>query len=240
MKLTTICCSTLLAAALSSQAAVVWTGATDNDFFNDANWDFSGAVNGTTAIDPTTTINEDLTITGATVTGATASFGYFSIGDGFGLTLDNTSLTISGSGGARGVDDGAGSGRTNAPSSINLTNGSSLSLQYVSVGVDINVDGTSDVRIRGGGDGINSQTELSRIILDEGGQLRLTTRAEFDEQVTASSGAGNIVVNGVNATVANMDDLFTFSGGTGTATPEPSSTALLGLGGLALILRRRK
>ena len=240
MKITTICCSTLLAAALSSQAAVVWTGATDNDFFNDANWDFSGAVNGTTAIDPTTIINEDLTVTGATVSGTVAGFGFFAIGDGFSITLDNSSLTMTGSGGIQGSDDGAGAARTNAPSLVNLTNGSDLNIQFFSVGVDINIDGTSSLNIRGGGDGLNSQTELSRVLLEEGGQFTLPTRAAFDEQVTANNGAGNIVVGGVDATTANMDDLFTFAGGTGTATPEPSSTALLGLGGLALILRRRK
>ncbi len=230
------------AAILNSQAVVSWTGATDNDLFEDSNWDFSGAVNGTALIDPDFFIFEDLTISNATVSGATAGFGYLGLGDGHFLTLDNTTLEITGTGGFQSLDDGAGSPRVNAPMTVNLTNGSSADIQFLNVGVDIVIDGTSSLNIRGGGDGLNSQTELSRILLSEGGQLTLTNRAEFDEQISANNGAGNILVNGIEVTAANIDTLFTFSGSTATATavPEPSSTALLGLGGLALILRRRK
>ena len=49
---------------------------------------------------------------------------------------------------------------------------------------------------------------------------------------------GNLTVD--NGQTGAFDDNFDVSGSTLTAVPEPSSTALLGLGGLALILRRRK
>ena len=231
--------STLIAAS-PIYGAVVWTGAVDNDLFNDGNWDFSGAVNGTSAIDPNVAINEDLEITGATVNGATGiGFGQIIIGDNHSLTLTNSNLTMAGTDGIAGVDDGPGTARTNA-SVLNLVN-SSADLQFASIGMDINVDATSSLNFRGGGDPLNGQTELSRAVLAPGGQLTFPTVAEFTEQATTQSSL--IIVDGVQADGVNMNTLFSFSGSTGTAlsqVPEPSSTALLGLSGLALILRRRK
>lgn len=56
--------------------------------------------------------------------------------------------------------------------------------------------------------------------------------------------AGNITFGGNTIDGATFDSTFTVSDGGQTialtAVPEPSSSALLGLGGLALILRRRK
>ena len=49
---------------------------------------------------------------------------------------------------------------------------------------------------------------------------------------------GNLTVDG--GQTGNFSDNFQVSGATLTVVPEPSSAALLGLGGLALILRRRK
>jgi len=49
---------------------------------------------------------------------------------------------------------------------------------------------------------------------------------------------GDLTIGGDNS--AAFADVFQVSGNTLSLVPEPSSTALLGLGGLALILRRRK
>jgi hypothetical protein len=49
---------------------------------------------------------------------------------------------------------------------------------------------------------------------------------------------GNLTVNG--GQTGDFSDNFQVTGSTLTTVPEPSSAALLGLGGLALILRRRK
>ena len=60
-----------------------------------------------------------------------------------------------------------------------------------------------------------------------------------------TSGAGDYTVEIFFKAFTNEGDRFSSNGGnnfkaTFTAVPEPSSTALLGLGGLALIMRRRK
>ncbi len=172
------------------------------------------------------------------MTGAAGGFGALILGDGFSLNLDNTNITMSGTSGLQGVDDGAGTARINAPMSVNATNGSTINIQFSSVGVDLNIDATSSLTIRGGGDGINSQTEITRVDLAAGGMLTMTNAAEIDEQI----GEGDIYVDGVQVTAANKATLLSGAGSTVTAlaVPEPSSTALLGLGGLALILRRRK
>ena len=58
----------------------------------------------------------------------------------------------------------------------------------------------------------------------------------FDLRITMTSGFYGNGGPAASAEVYNLDNLLV----EGTAVPEPSSVALLGLGGLALILRRRK
>lgn len=67
-----------------------------------------------------------------------------------------------------------------------------------------------------------------------------------DTAVLNGGGFTNLVLTGdysftdVFARAGNSANTASFTNGTITAVPEPSSTALLGLGGLSLILRRRK
>ncbi len=221
------------AAAMTSQAAIVWTGASDSDPFNDANWDLTGSTVTTIAVN--TAILDNLTVSnlGTSASGDSAvSFGQFQLGEGFSMTITGTSFDLTGNEGFA----GSGAGATETVTLI----GSTSSLQFFSNGIDVIVDGTSSLTIRGGGDGINSQTAESHVNLLTGGMLTMTNAAEITEQI----GEGDIFVNGVQVTAGNRVSLISGTGATITAlaapVPEPSSTALLGLGGLALLLRRRK
>ncbi|BDS07590.1 hypothetical protein NT6N_26300 [Oceaniferula spumae] len=218
------------AATLSSQAVIVWTGASDSNPFNDANWDFSGS--SVSNITPNGLILDDLTVSnvGFAASGnAGVGFSDFALGDGFSLTITGTSFDLTG------TDGFAGSGNDANTEIINLIDSTS-SIQYISQGIILNVDGTSSLTVRGGGDGINSQIADTRINLSTGGTLTMSSAAELDEQI----GEGDIFVNGTQVTLGNKATLLSGTGATVTGIPEPSSTALLGLGGVALILRRRK
>ncbi len=63
-----------------------------------------------------------------------------------------------------------------------------------------------------------------------------TTLAAWKTELTG----GNNQFDGAALDSTTFDDNFVFQNGAIQAVPEPSSAALLGLGGLALILRRRK
>jgi hypothetical protein len=72
-----------------------------------------------------------------------------------------------------------------------------------------------------------------------GGDLNSSS---FSYTITGTENGGIIDTSdlGVRLSVIGGDDFFAVDNIQLTAVPEPSSTALLGLGGLALILRRRK
>jgi len=229
--------SLVVAASLvagSASADVVWTGAgaDANAVFADDNYDFSGSALSTIEAAPST-VGDNVTYTGANITTTdNNAFNLFLIEDGFTVTFDGTSYTTGGTGGLNGLDTFS--------SFVDIVNGSSASLQYVAVGLTVFVDGTSSLTIRGGGDGINSQTEATSVTLAQGGQLSLPTVAEFTEQ-----GGEIFAANAAGVLTAYSDDnsILSFNGTTATAVnaivPEPGSLALLGLGGLALIRRRR-
>ncbi len=64
--------------------------------------------------------------------------------------------------------------------------------------------------------------------------------ADYTSVLEAFITAGDIRINGAAATTADFNVSFDGSETSITVVPEPSSAALLGLGGLALIMRRRK
>jgi hypothetical protein len=113
----------------------------------------------------------------------------------------------------------------------------------------LNIDGTSSVRFRGGGNPINGIALNTNVNLTEAGaQLILTNAANFS--TNQNNGDKIFAYNAAGALVSYNSDnsILTIAAGggvtTGTANfsaiPEPSGIALLGLAGIAMIFRRRK
>lgn len=106
-------------------------------------------------------------------------------------------------------------------------------------------DRTNDVTFQfAAGDGaLNANVVISRTANDRFGKLDL----DGDFSLGSLSVDGDVIADGVY-TYADLvalngnyaDNLIDNGGNLTVGVPEPSSTALLGLGGLALILRRRK
>lgn len=98
---------------------------------------------------------------------------------------------------------------------------------------DVSFDGFNIVRLGGhaGGDtGVIENTGGADVAI-------VTAKAVDDYSIDLSSAFTVIADVGTTINIQGYDAQFTVAA---VAVPEPSSTALLGLGGLALILRRRK
>lgn len=220
MKLKHAIITTSLLAALSmpASAVIVWTGAVDSDLTNDGNWDFSGSALATVAGITSATLADDLQFSGTPTNAPT--LGELGGQPTWGVTAGNT-ITFDGVAMSNSGNDGLGLGI------INVTNGGSFTSFFANA--TVNVDASSSITLQGAGDPIPG---VATINLTPGAQLTMASVAEFTEQ------GGQILVNGVDFNTDNS--ILSFSGTTATAVPEPTSTALLGLGGLAMIFRRRK
>lgn len=211
-KKTLVLSSALLAAlSLSASAAITWTGAIDGDLANNGNW--SSSVAGI----KNATLNDNLIFnaTGnAPVLGNLPEQPTWGVSSAYSITFDGVTMTNSG-------NNGIGRG------TINVMNGGSF-FAFFSMGA-VNVDATSAITLQGPN---NPTPDATVIHLTPGAQLTLADFAKF-EQV-----GSKIFVNGVS--YASDNSILSFSGATATAIPEPSATALLGIGGLALLIRRRK
>jgi len=219
----------VLAASLSSaQAVIVWTGAADTNIFNDANWDFSGSGVGT--ISSNTSIADNVIITNGTASIPNeAGQVRFQLGDGFTLTLDNSTVSPVANDGIGGAPGGTGV-------TVDVINGSQLNPFFIVNGVTANIDATSSANFGGGGTPIN----ISTVNLVNGAQLTLASAAEFNEQGQRIFVNGNQYDSNGSTPGGANDALWDNLGTTRTAVPEPSGIALLGLAGVALIFRRRK
>ncbi|MDB4141992.1 hypothetical protein N9733_00845 [Akkermansiaceae bacterium] len=83
---------------LPTSAAIIWTGATSTDVFDESNWDLSGSA--VTVIDSNISVADDLTITGATASiPDLAGQIRFQVGDGFTINLNNATLESAGNDG---------------------------------------------------------------------------------------------------------------------------------------------
>ncbi|MGI9241033.1 MAG: PEP-CTERM sorting domain-containing protein [Verrucomicrobiales bacterium] len=222
MRRTTIAAILLATSLCSTKAAVVWTGGTSTDPFEDSNWDFSGSAE--TAVDSNVSIEDDITITNGNIEIPNlAGQVRLQIGNGFTMTLDNSILGV-----VAGGNDGVGGQPSGTGVTVNVTNGSQLNPFFVVNAVTVNVDASSSASFGGGGTPIN----ISTVNLTPGSSLTLASLAEFTEQ------GAKIFVNGVS--FSEDTSILSFSGNTGTAIPEPTGLALLGLAGLACCLRRRR
>lgn len=248
MKTTLLSLGFLAASSLAGHAALIWTGASDgSSLFTEANW-----LDDNNAIPADNTINSGSAVTAATggliqISSGTGTPGAY--GGNFDIGLNNNlevsggkTLASSGSSGIR-VD---GSGTPSPLSAASIFGASIVNVQF-SVGIGWSVNESSTLRFRGGGNPLNNSSTVD--LLDTGSVLLFDaeTYAAFDTEhsskVTAN-GAALIFGADPFAVEAGDNALATaYNGALGvqiSMVPEPSSTALLGLGGLALILRRRK
>jgi len=207
----------LVALAAASQAAIIWTGTTNSDVTDDANWS-GGSVSGILDL----TLAEDLVFGNA----GTAPIGperalqpSWGVTVANSITVDNVFLDTAG-------NDGLGAG------TINVINGGSIRMFFLK-SASINVDGDSSVNLLGGGDPLPNNLEvIAALHLAPGAQATLASLAEFTEQ------GAQIFVNGVS--FADDTSILTFSGNTATAIPEPATLGMLVVfGGATLFIRRK-
>lgn len=210
-----------LAASITSQAAIVWTGATSSALDLDGNWDFTGSALTSVAGITNATLADDIVFNNAgtaPIIGEQGAQPTWGVASGFSATIDNVFLNTAG-------NDGFSAGTTD------IINGGSLSAFFIFG--NTNVSGDSSINLLGGGDPLPGAAVLS---LSPGSQITLASFAEFNEQ------GAQIFVNGVNYDTDNsvLDFAAVPGANSAIAVPEPSSTALIGLAGLGFILRRRK
>lgn len=221
----------LALSALSSSAVIVWSPDPFGtlDAFDEANWDLTGS--SVTAVDPNVSIDDDIMIAGNVEIPNLGGQVRLQIGDGFTMTIDGGTLGLVGGG-----NDGTGGAPGSAGVNINLINGGQLNTFFIVNAVDLSIDGTSSATFGGGGNPVN----LSTVDLTSGAVL--TFLAETPTQFTAEH-LSKVTVDGVAAADGVNIMIEPFNGTSGsriTVIPEPSSSLLMGLGGMALLLRRRK
>lgn len=212
-------------ASIAHATTIAWNAEGENvfDFYNSENWDFSESE--LQEIDPNSPTINDLIIADAYIMEGSASYSNIEIGDEFSVTLVSSTFIFENANGFSGVDD-----EDNTLSTVNLTQESVMDAMFSTLGLEINVDSTSLLILRGSGDAINSQTERSVVNLAQNAKLTLDSVEEFVEQ------GDDILVNGVSFT--EDPSILIFSGTTATAIPESHSVLLSALP-IILLLRRR-
>ena len=227
--------ATLLALlALPAHSAIVWTGATSTDIFDESNWDLSGST--VTTIDENVSIDDDVFIGAAAdpfantpVIPDLAGQVRFQLADARVLTIDGGTLDIAGNDGVGGAP-----GTTNGPA-VAVLGGGAFNPFFIVNDVSLSVDGSSTATFNGGGNPIN----ISTVDLAPGAEFTFgneTPEAFTNEHLSKFSVNGAAAVIDGNITLAS-------NGGTGSvinAIPEPSSMVMLGLAAFGAIFRRRR
>jgi hypothetical protein len=195
------------------------------DFYDAPNWDFSQS--DSLELDRDSAVTNILTITDALILEDSPSYSNIEIGDGFSVTLISTDFTFQNNNGFTGVEDD-----DNVYSVLNITEGSSMDAMFSAIGLEINVDSTSSLTLRGAGDSINSQTERSIINLSPNAQLSLNSLDQFIEQ------GDDIYLNGVS--FSQNPSILKFSGTTGTAIPEVNFILFSAIPIILLLNKKRR
>lgn len=238
-KTTTLLITTSALLIGSSNAAMTWTAGAGN-FGDEANWEAHG---GGAPSPGSITKNSNIS--------TTETGGEIIIGNGSAVTLDlahlhlgDNTLSVSGSSSLVSAWSSFPEGIRSNSKTASITGASSVYIQFSDT-VNWDVSGGSTLQFRGGGTPYNGSTvnladTASILIFDN------ETYTAFDtEHASNTTAFGNALIFGADPFAYEPGDnaIATAIGTSGVsiqAVPEPSSTALLGLGGLALILRRRK
>jgi len=206
---------------------ITWDGAGEEiyDFYDAPNWDFSQS--DSQELNRDFPIANILSITDAFIIEDSPSYSNIEIGDGFSVTLKSTDFIFQNNNGFTGVNDD-----DNVYSVLNITEGSSMNAMFSAIGLEINVDSTSSLTLRGAGDSINSQIERSIVNLSPNAQLTLSSIEEFAEQ------GDDIYLNGVS--FSQNPSILKFNGTTGTAIPEISSVIFSSISILLLLSNKKR
>ena len=204
---------------------VIWDAVEEEiyDFYDTSNWNFSQS--DSLELDRDSPIENILTITDALIVEDSPAYSHIEIGDAFSVTLISTDFTFKNNNGFTGVNDD-----DNVYSTLNITEGSSMNAAFSAIGLEINVDSTSSLTLRGLGASINSQLERSVVNLSPNAQLTLSSIEKFAQQ------GDDIYLNGVS--FSQNPAILKFNGNTGTAIPE-TSFILFSAIPIILLLKRR-
>ena len=195
------------------------------DFYDNPNWDFSQS--DSLELNRDSPIANILTITDALILEDSPSYSNIEIGNGFSVTLKSTNFTFQNNNGFTGVNDD-----DDVVSTLNIFEGSDMNAMFSAIGLEINVDSTSSLTLRGAGDSINSQIERSVVNLSPNAKLTLDSIEEFSEQ------GDDIYLNGVS--FSQNPSILKFNGNTGTAIPEAHLILLSAISTILLLSRKRR
>jgi hypothetical protein len=217
-----------------TNAAVIWTGDSNSDIFDGANYN---GLPGGLELGPNVTISDNVTFNNATVTiPQVTGQQRLQVGSGFVVTVNGSNISLSG-----GSNDGFGGApgsslpNGNAGPTLDIIGGSQFEAFFIVNGVNMNVDGTSSATLAGAGNPLN----ISTINLETGATLSFTreTIPQFNtEHLSKLTINGLAAQEGVNYTI----DALGTTGSIITAIPEPSVTLFGALGCALLLLRRRR
>jgi len=136
--------------AVNAHADIVWTGAVDDDIFNEANWDLSGST--VTVIDPDVSIDDDVVISNAAAPVVFPDIPgqvRFQLADTRTMTIDNSTVLVANNDGFGGVP-----GTTNGPT-VTLLNGAHLTSYFIVYRLTLDVTAGCTAVLGGGGAPIN-------------------------------------------------------------------------------------